>query len=671
MRTLLFPLLAPILATLASAAQPDARHAPLKDLNGYFPFSVPASEGAWTNRARAIRGQMQVALGLHPMPPRTPLNPVIHGRLDLGDYTVEKVYFESMPGFYVTGSLYRGKAAGKVPAVLCPHGHWNDGRFLYNNDGTVKEDMAAGAEQWESGARSPLQARCVHLARMGCTVFHYDMIGYADAVQLSYELAHKFAKQRAEANAPGAHGLYSPAAEGHLQSILGLQAWNSIRALDFLETLPEVDSARLGVTGASGGGTQTFLLAALDPRPAAVFPCVMVGTAMQGGCTCENSSLLRIGTGNVEFAALFAPKPLGMTAANDWTKDMSTKGFPELQSLYRMLGQPDNVMLHNRTEFGHNYNLPSRLAMYAWLGKHLKAPNPAPADESDFRVLRKEELTVWDKDHPAPEAGSAAFEQKLLTAWSAATEKAMTIHPSARHSGFSAIIGRSWEQTGTCEWDMHGGKHDRGEWLEMSGTVRNTKHSENVAATFLHPKKWNGRVVLWLQAPSAVVSGTEIRRQEVKDLLAGGTGIALAELYTEPAGSEPDKARKVENPREAAAYTHGYNTSVTVKRAHDVLTLLSFIRSDQHGAKRIDLVAPDASAPDAALALTQVPDSLVSSAVLHTAGWRFADVKDIRSLRFQPGALRYGDLPAIAKLARAGKVTVIDTPQAEKLMPQD
>lgn len=670
MRTLIFPLLAPLFAALAGA-QPDARHAPLKDLNGYFPFTVPASREAWDTRAAAVRLQTQVALGLHPMPPRTPLNAVIHGRLDLGDYSVEKVYFESMPGFYVTGSLYRGKAPGKVPGVLCPHGHWNDGRFLYNNDGTVKEEMATGAEKLESGARSPLQARCVHLARMGCTVFHYDMIGYADSLQLSYELAHKFAKQRADANEQGTHGLFSPAAEGHLQSILGLQAWNSIRGLDFLESLPEVDAARLGVTGASGGGTQTFLLGALDPRPAAVFPCVMVSTAMQGGCTCENSSLLRIGTGNVEFAALFAPKPLGMTAANDWTKEMSTKGFPELQSLYRLLGQPENVMLHNRTEFGHNYNLPSRLAMYGWLGKHLKSPNPAPAEESDFRVLKKEELTVWDEDHPAPEAGSAAFEQKLLAAWSHVTEQALTDDPEARRTGLSAIIGRPWEQAGACEWDMHGGKHDRGEWLEMSGTVRNTTHGENVAATFLHPKNWNGRVVLWLQAPSAVVSGNEIRRTEVKELLASGAGIALADLYTEPAGSEPDKARKVENPREAPAYTHGYNTSVTVKRAHDVLTLLTFIKYDQHGAKQIDVVAPDSAAPDAALALTQLPESLVSRAVLHTAGWHFAGVKDIRSLRLLPGALRYGDLPGIAKLARAGKVTVIDTPQAEKLLPQE
>ena len=102
--------------------------------------------------------------------------------------------------------------------------------------------------------------------------------------------------------------------------------------MDFLTSLPDVDPERIAVTGASGGGTQTFILSAIDPRVKVSIPCVMVSTAMQGGCTCENASLLRIDTGNVEFAALFAPKPLCLIAANDWTKEMATKGFPNCRS---------------------------------------------------------------------------------------------------------------------------------------------------------------------------------------------------------------------------------------------------------------------------------------------------------------------------------------------------
>src|SRR5260370_42488118 len=135
---------------------------------------------------------------------------------------------------------------------------------------------------------------------------------------------------------------------------MGLQTYNSIRALDFLAGLPDVDPARIGVTGASGGGTQTFILCAIDDRPAAAFPAVMVSTAMQGGCICENCSYLRIGTGNIELAAIFAPKPLGMSGANDWTKQIQTKGLPELQALYRVLGAQVNVMAKAYPQYGHD-----------------------------------------------------------------------------------------------------------------------------------------------------------------------------------------------------------------------------------------------------------------------------------------------------------------------------
>ena len=152
---------------------------------------------------------------------------------------------------------------------------------------------------------------------------------------------------------------------------MGLQTWNSIRSLDFVLSLPEVDPKRVAMTGASGGGTQTFLLAAIDDRLAAAFPAVMVSTAMQGGCICENCSYLRQDTGNVELAALFAPKPLGMTGADDWTKEIETKGFPELKALYKLYGAEDKVMAKCFPQFKHNYNQVSREVMYTWFNRHL------------------------------------------------------------------------------------------------------------------------------------------------------------------------------------------------------------------------------------------------------------------------------------------------------------
>ena len=273
----------------------DARRQPPKDLNGYFPFNPPSSLSEWEVRKEYVRRQILVAEGLWPMPTKTPLNAVVHGKLEREEYTVEKVYFESAPGFFVTGNLYRPKhVTGKVPGVMFAHGHWQDARLSLGTEESVRKEIASGAERFTNGGRSIFQSLCVQLARMGCVVWQWDMLSDSDSIQMSRQVVHGFAKQRPEMNKTENWGLYSPQAETHLQSIMGLQTWNAVRGLDFLLSLPEVDPERTAITGASGGGTQTMLLAAIDERIKLSFPCVMVSTAMQGGCTCENASLLRV-----------------------------------------------------------------------------------------------------------------------------------------------------------------------------------------------------------------------------------------------------------------------------------------------------------------------------------------------------------------------------------------
>src|SRR5262249_54718915 len=241
------------------------------------------------------------------------------------------------------------------------------------------------------GARYPLQARCAQLARMGCVVFHYDMVGYADSQQLKHR-----------------EGFIDAEAELRLQSFMGLQTFNSIRALDFLLSLPEIDRKRIGVTGASGGGTQTFILCTIDDRPSVAFPAVMVSTAMQGGCVCENCSYLRQFTGNVELAGVFAPKPLGMSGANDWTIAIEQKGLPELKALYKLHGAEERVMAKCFPQFGHNYNQVSRELMYNWFNEHLQLGWPRPVVEKPFVPAPRAELTVYDELHPGPGDGTDA-----------------------------------------------------------------------------------------------------------------------------------------------------------------------------------------------------------------------------------------------------------------------
>lgn len=642
----------------------DSRLQPPKDLNGYFPFKPAANKQEWQKRAAKLRRRILVDTGLWPMPTKTPLNAKIHGRVDKDDYTVERVYFESMPGFYVTGSLYRPKnVMGKRPAVLCPHGHWSNGRFYDAGEKRAAEQIAKGAEKMEEAARSPLQARCVHLARMGCVVFHYDMIGYADSTQISFQLAHRFAKQRPEMNSKENWGLFSPQAESRLQSIMGLQTYNSVRALDFLESLDDVDPKRLAVTGASGGGTQTFMISAIDPRVAVSMPCVMVSTAMQGGCTCENCCLLRIDHGNVDFAAMFAPKPLGLTAADDWTKEMSTKGFPELKRHYAMFGAEDNVMLNNHIEFKHNYNLVNRTAMYGWFNKHLKLD--ANTNERDFKRLSTEEMTVWNDDHPQPEGGDS-FERKLLRWWNDDSnnqlarvapkdEQSLAKYREVVGGGVDAIIGRRLPDPKQLEYDQSI-KEDFGGYIRMAGLLRNKQYGEELPVLFLYPKEWNGHVVIWIDAQGK--AGLYNDGGKLKDGVAGlideGATVVGADLLYQGEfltdGKPLEKTRRVQNPREAAAYTFGYNHTLFARRVHDVLTLIAFARNHELEPSHVHLVGLEGAGHWVAAARAQAGDT-VDKAAIDTGGFRFADVRQIPSPDFLPGGAKYGDLPAMLALS--------------------
>lgn len=636
-------------------ALPDRRLGDLKDLNGYFPFEVPSTRAGWETRTQEVRERILVSQGLWPLPRKTPLNAVIHGKIELGDYSVEKVYFESFPGFFVTGNLYRPVGrVGSLPGILSPHGHWADGRFTDNQ--SIREELVAGAERFANGGRSPLQSRCVQLARMGCVVFHYDMIGYADSGQISYELAHRFAKQRPEMNRRTGWGLFSPQAESHLQSVMGLQSWNSIRALDFLESLPEVDSSRLGVTGASGGGTQTFVLSAIDPRPAVAFPAVMVSTGMQGGCTCENASLLRVGTGNVEIAALFAPKPLGLTGANDWTVEMSTKGFPELQALYKLMGAEGSVSLRALNHFGHNYNYVSRSAMYHWFNRHFGLGVEEPIVEADYSRMAKADLTVWNEQHATPQGGPE-FERRLLEYWTDESqdqlEEAMEdplSFAAIAEPVFETLIGRSWDSVGEVEWLINE-KRDRGDYLEMSGLLKNVRHEEAVPVVFLYPKEWEGKTVLWLDpnGKDGLYDADNDLNSEVVRLLAAGVTVMGADLHFQgeslPDGTDHlEKTRRVANTREAAPYTFGYNASVFAKRVHDVLTVVKFLKTHDERSKSIAVVGLKGAGHWAAVARCLI-GSVVDRFAIDTSGFRFGAVTDLHDPDFLPGGAKYLDLP--------------------------
>jgi len=381
-------------ASLVLTASPIARQSAFRTLDDKFspPRFTDAVE--WKKRATYLREHILASAGLLPMPERAPLAPEIFGKITKNDYTVEKVYFQSLPGFLVTGNLYRPIGTGPFPAVLAPHGHWAYGRL-------------------ENTTLNSVPGRAINLARQGFVVFTYDMIGYDD----SRQLPHTFGGKR--------ETLWG-------MSLAGLQLWNSIRSLDFLQSLPGVQKEALAVTGESGGGTQTFLLAAVDDRVKVAVPVNMISLHMQGGCLCENAPTLRLDTNNVEIAATIAPRPLLMVSATgDWTANTLEAEYPAVRALYSLLDAPDSVSAV-RFKAEHNYNKESREAMYAWLARWMKgAPAEVEVRERSFTAESPADLLVFHQRALPPEALGAG---QLTENWIAAARKQLTTADLATRS---------------------------------------------------------------------------------------------------------------------------------------------------------------------------------------------------------------------------------------------
>jgi hypothetical protein len=290
-----------------------------------------ATSKEWKNRAKEIRKHILEGLDLEKFPKKNPLNPLMGEVRKYDGYQVQNVAFESLPGVYVTGSLYMPLGQqGKIPGILSPHGHWTEpgdvGRY-----------------------RPDAQKRFAAMARMGAMVWAYDAVGYGQMEELGWEHKHPEA--------------------------LKLQTWNSIRGIDFLLSMG-ADPDKIAATGASGGGTQTFLVTAVDDRVDLSVPVVMVSAHFFGGCVCESGMPIHKGNGfqtnNVEIAALAAPRPMLLVSiGNDWTVNNPKVEYPHTQHIYSLMGHPERVENVHLPEDFHGYDENKRKAVYPFLAKHL------------------------------------------------------------------------------------------------------------------------------------------------------------------------------------------------------------------------------------------------------------------------------------------------------------
>ena len=365
-----------------------------RDLDTFHLFQKPERKLEWESRAEALRMRIQLACGLLPVRRKCELNPIVTATFESDGVRVENVAIQTLDGFWLCGNVYRPLIGGPFPAVANPHGHWTAGRRTREADvprNAPGERLAAG--------KADLVQLAVSLARQGFLVLAYDMVGYNDTLQAGHGMAGTTTDWMWGVN------------------LLGLQTWNSIRVLDYLESRPDVDRKRIGVTGASGGGSQAFILAALDNRIKCSVPVNMVSTTMQGGCLCENAPGLRVDTDNVEIAALFAPKPQFLVSClGDWSKTTPNVEGPAIRNVYQLYGA-SKAIAWDQFPYGHNYNRESRESMTKWMCRWLQGRDDADVTEKPTS-LNPDRLRVF----PSKRAAGLANEKAVVNALHAQAE---------------------------------------------------------------------------------------------------------------------------------------------------------------------------------------------------------------------------------------------------------
>ena len=319
---------------------------------------VPKTLEEHRGRCAFVRRRLLLSAGLNP-DVRLPQNPaaVSEGKVYNG-VVIKEVVIETMPGLKLTGSLFLPeKVDSPLPGLLCPHGHWSTGRIHHAPNGGVV-------------------MRCFELARLGFAVFAYDMIGYNDNNDFPHSWSEDLRKK------------------GDLAGIstFGLQTANSMRALDFLCDLDEVDENRIGCTGASGGASQTWFIAALDERIKVVVPVCMLSAHFQGGCPCEEGPVMRVnGLSSFDIVSAIAPRPVLLpSVTGDWTSLNPVYEIPALKAVYKLYNA-ENKVENFHYEDVHNYNRRTREHVYAYLVKQF------------MNIDRGDKIVEEDIAPPAPE----------------------------------------------------------------------------------------------------------------------------------------------------------------------------------------------------------------------------------------------------------------------------
>lgn len=553
---------------LAQAPSEDARNVRVPDTNTHFTMPAYRTLGEWEAHKQKLRDQILFAAGLIPMPEKTPLHPVIFGRIEREGYSVEKVYIETLPGYYLCGNLYRPRgAAAKSPGVLVAHGHWDYGRL-------------------ENQILNSGQKRAANLSLQGYVAFSYDMVGYNDTMQTP----HDFGGPREQLWSFGP---------------MGLQLWNSIRALDFLQSLADVDPEKIAMTGESGGGTQTFLLTAVDDRVKYSVPVNMISASMQGGSQCENGPGLRLDTFNVEIGAMMAPRPMLMIAATgDWTKNTPREEYPAVRSIYELYDRAANVETVQMNAL-HNYNQASREAMYTFFDHRILGERK-DVKERGTQIEKLQDLLVW---HGRALPSNALTYEQLVEQWIASAKQQSSASRDVE------VLRKRLRLALAAEWPEHVLAERDGERVFMGRPGK----GDRVSAI----QTGNG-------VPAVVVIDPAPREYQ------SGPALVVTVFQTGSAVRPRDRSPE---------FFLTFNRSDDQNRVQDILTALAYLK--QEGATNLRVVGTGRAAIWALFAAAVAPEPVAFEGKVE--GFTGED-RDFLDGFFVPGIQRAGGLEAARRV---------------------
>ncbi len=560
----------------------DARLGISRHTNTVFPITRFSSREEVERRREELRFNLRMAAGLYPWPEKTPLNAKYEDVGIFDGYSVKKVMFESRPGFWSTGNLYLPHPMKeKMPALLNVIGHWEEQRL-------TRSDTA------------DYPAQLANFARMGFVCLVTDMIGKVDSLQIT----HDYGREEKE--------LYT-------SNGLGVQLWNNIRALDLLISLPYVDADRIGMTGASGGGSQTLFLALLDERVAAAAPINMISLTMQGGCQCENAEGLRRHTDNTEMCAMLAPRPLFLAGSTgDWTCWLETDELPGVLEAYRQYDAEDLVE-HFYQDAPHQYNEKTRHHVYSFFARHLMGDDPH-WEEQPIETEDLQSYTWFAGSGHAPGISSdAEFFAYHKNERAAAVAALPDEEKRKMLSWMTGIGGCGSRYISLADTTVDGVREKRGILLGC--------HGETLPVISLIPDCWDGRrVCLALSSEGkACLVGEALQKY-----LADGIALVSADLYL--TGEFADCVQTDADNDANNRYFTTFHDTADASRAQDAVRLIRYAQSI---GCEVTIYASGIGAAAAACALALCDG--VSAAQLEASALTFADDAALYSGCFIPG----------------------------------